>query len=119
MSFISFGKLRATYGTTGNDGLPDYQYLDTYDPANIFMGVRGLYPSGLFNPDLAWELTKKSELGMDLGIYDDRILIHASYYRNRSNNMLLLSPVSSVTGFTSIYDEHPSDNRKQGMGTRA
>ena len=107
LPFISFGKLRASYGTTGNDGLPDYEYLDTYDPTFLFMGVRGLYPSGLFNPDLAWELTKKTELGLDLGMFDDRILIHASYYRNRSNNMLLGGPVSSVTGFTNIYVNTP------------
>jgi TonB-linked SusC/RagA family outer membrane protein len=102
-SFLSFGKLRASYGTSGNDQIGDYQFLDTYDvTGNNYNGVIGVQPSRLFNPDFGWETNKKLEVAIELGFLNDRIFLTAAYYRNRSSNQLVGIPLAGTTGFSSI-----------------
>jgi len=100
-SWLSFGKLRASYGTTGNDQIGDYQFLDTYTTSGIlYNGVIGLKPSRLFNEDFGWETNKKLEAALELGFIQDRIFVTSAWYRNRSSNQLVGIPISGVTGFT-------------------
>jgi TonB-linked SusC/RagA family outer membrane protein len=107
--FLTFGKLRGSYGLTGSDQVPDYQFIDTYSPVYYpYQGSTGLYPNNLFNPDLAWETTKKLEVGIELGFFNGRINILASFYRNRSGNELVQTPVSEVTGFATIASNLPA-----------
>lgn len=102
-AFLSYGKLRGSYGTTGSDQFPDYQFLDTYSLGNTdYEGTIGLRPTQLFNPNLAWEINKKLEFALELGFWKDRILLNAAYYRNRSSNQLIGIPLSDLTGFPSI-----------------
>lgn len=103
MKVLSYGKLRASYGTTGNDQIGDYQYLDTYGISeNQYGGTAGLEPSRLFNPDFGWEINKKLEVALEAGFFKDRITFSASYYRNRSSNQLTGIPLPATTGFNSI-----------------
>ncbi len=54
--FVSFGKLRTSYGTTGNDRIGDYQYLDTWlNTINSYQGQTGIRPARLFNSNYGWE----------------------------------------------------------------
>ena len=100
---LSYGKLRASYGTTGNDQIGDYQYLDTYGiSGNQYGGVAGLQPTRLFNPNFGWEINKKFEVALEAGLFQDRITFSAGYYRNRSSNQLTGTPLPSTTGFSSI-----------------
>jgi TonB-linked SusC/RagA family outer membrane protein len=101
--FLSFGKLRASYGTSGNDQIGDYQFLDTYDvTGNNYNGVIGLQPSRLFNPNFAWETNKKLEIAIELGFVNDRVFLSTAYYRNRSSNQLVGIPLAGTTGFSSL-----------------
>ena len=100
---FSFGKLRASFGITGNDQIGDYQFLDTYAiTPNIYDGVTGLQPARLFNPDFGWETNRKLEAAIDLGFFNDRIFISAAYFRNRSSNQLVGVPLPGTTGFPFI-----------------
>lgn len=102
-SVLSFGKLRGSYGTSGNDQIGDYQFLDTYNVSgNNYQGVIGLQPSRLFNPDFGWETNKKLELAIEAGFLKDRIFVTAAWYRNRSSNQLVGIPLPGTTGFTSL-----------------
>ncbi len=102
-TFLSFGKLRASYGTSGNDQIGDYQFLDTYDvTGNNYNGVIGLQPSRLFNPNFAWETNKKLEIAIELGFVNDRVFLSTAYYRNRSSNQLVGIPLAGTTGFPSL-----------------
>ncbi|WP_339887157.1 SusC/RagA family TonB-linked outer membrane protein [uncultured Flavobacterium sp.] len=102
-AFLSFGKLRASYGTTGSDQIGDYQYLNTYSSSGIsYGGSIGLQPSRLYNPNFGWESNKKIEAALELGFLNDRILLTAATYRNRSSNQLVGLPLPGTTGFTSI-----------------
>lgn len=115
LTFLSYGKLRASYGTTGNDQIGNYQYLDSY-VATIYPynGNPALRPNGLFNPDYSWEINKKLEAALELGFLHDRILLTASYFRNRSSNQLISETLPAQTGFYSITDNFPALVQNKG-----
>lgn len=116
LPLISFAKLRASYGTVGNDQIGDYQYFDTYKTTfNGYAGIKGLIPAKLANPDLEWELTKKLEVALDLGFLKDRILISGAYFRNRTNNSLVSNALSIATGFESVYANLAAVKQQQGL----
>jgi len=100
---LSFGKLRGSYGITGNDQIGDYQFLDTYTSSgNSYQGIIGLLPSRLYNPDFGWESNKKLEVAVETGFLKDRIFFTAAFYRNRSSDQLVGIPLPATTGFTTL-----------------
>ncbi len=114
--FISFGKLRASYGTTGNDQIGDYQYLDSWIPADhTYAGISGLQPARLFNPGYSWEVNKKLEAAIDLGLLKDAILLSFDYYHNRSSNQLIEYALPVQTGFTNIISNFPALVQNTGV----
>jgi TonB-linked SusC/RagA family outer membrane protein len=116
---LSYGKLRASYGTTGNDQIGDYQFTSVYFPytyiPNAYQGITSLLPGGLTNPYLQWEETNKLQFGLDLGFFKDRVLINASYYRNRSSNLLQGYTLPFVTGFPYILKNFPATIQNMGL----
>lgn len=101
--WLSFGKLRGSYGVTGSDAIGDYQYLDTYTlSGSSYNNVVGFYPSRLYNPFFSWEKTRKLELALQLGFFKDAVSIQAAWYRNRSSSQLVGIPLPATTGFSSI-----------------
>jgi TonB-dependent starch-binding outer membrane protein SusC len=115
-TFLSFGKLRGSYGLTGNDQIGDYQYLDTWtSTTNPYSGSRGLRPSRLFNPNYAWELNRKVELAIELGFLKDRITATVAYFQNRSGNQLLSYRLPTQTGFTSVFTNFPAEVQNKGF----
>ncbi|HEY4196240.1 MAG TPA: SusC/RagA family TonB-linked outer membrane protein [Mucilaginibacter sp.] len=116
LPFLSFGKLRGSYGITGNDQTADYKYLDTYSStSNPYQNVSGLIPTSLFNANFGWEVNKKLEGGLELGFLQDKILFTASYYRNRSSNQLVGYTLPSNTGFTTIIENLPATVQNTGI----
>jgi TonB-linked SusC/RagA family outer membrane protein len=111
ISFLSFGKIRGSYGNTGSDQIGNYQYLNLYQPyrtGNPYQGGSALISTGLPNPYLQWEQTRKLQIGLDLGFINNKILINATYVRNRSSNQLLSYNLPIITGFTGIYNNFPA-----------
>ncbi|PRZ19567.1 SusC/RagA family TonB-linked outer membrane protein [Flavobacterium granuli] len=101
---LSFGKLRASYGSTGNDQIGDYQFLDTYvSTGNNYQGIVGLQPARLFNPEFGWESNQKFEMALETGFFKDRIFLTTAYYSNRSSNQLVGMPLPGSTGFSTLY----------------
>lgn len=103
-SVLSFGKLRASYGSTGNDQLPNYQNLALYNTTTAYQGSSALTLSGVSNPDLAWETTKKLEFGLDLGFFKDRLFLTADYYVHHSGNLLTYGNLPNQAGYNSINE---------------
>ncbi|MCK0115239.1 SusC/RagA family TonB-linked outer membrane protein [Gelidibacter sp. F63206] len=100
IEWLSFGKLRGSFGTTGSDRIGDYQFLNTYSlSGNSYEGVVGLEPTQLFNPDFSWETNKKTEGAIELGFFNDRLYLSTAYYRNRASNQLVGIPLPATTGF--------------------
>ena len=100
---MSLGKLRGSYGITGNDQIGDYQYLQSYlIGENQYDGNIGLEPARLYNPNFKWEENKKAEVAIELGLWKNRIYLNLAYYQNRSSNQLIDYALPGTTGFTSI-----------------
>jgi len=72
LPWVSFGKLRGSYGTTGNDQIGDYAFAETYNSTNAargYQGVQGYFPSTFFNSALHWEKNYKAELALELAFF--------------------------------------------------
>ncbi|HEU4633087.1 MAG TPA: TonB-dependent receptor [Flavisolibacter sp.] len=99
-SFLSFGKLRGSYGTTGNDQISDLAYRAFFTSAGTYQGGAALAPNRVNNSELHWQTTKKLEFGLDLGFWERRLELTANYYRNRTADQLGFLNLSSQAGFT-------------------
>lgn len=99
--FISFGKLRASYGVTGNDQIGDYKYLDKWQEITgaTYLGRPGINPVQLADSNYSWEVSRKLEAAIELGLIKDRILITVAHYRNRTGNQLISYVLPGITGF--------------------
>jgi len=115
LSFLSFGKLRASYGIIGSDQIGDYQYLDSYASVPYsYNGVSGLVPTRIANESYRWEQTKKMDIGIDLGFFKDKLSLSAAYYRNISGNQLVAYPLSIQAGFNSYQANLPAEVENKG-----
>jgi len=118
LPLLSFGKLSASYGTTGNDQIGDYGYLSLYTATSgvftPYQSVTGLQPRNLSNPYLQWEETRKFRAGVNIGFLKDRILASANYYLHRSSNELLNYTLPLITGFGSISQNFPAVVQNSG-----
>lgn len=109
---VSFAKLRASYGITGNDQIKDYGYLALWSNqtsgAATYQGLTTIMPNGLANPEYSWETNKKLEFALEGALLKDRLNFSAGFYSNRSSNQLLDSQLPPSVGFTSIQDNLPA-----------
>ena len=104
---ISNLKLRASYGLTGSQGVAPYTSLDqlnTYSayPINgstlspgVTLGIQG-------NPDLRWEKTAQADIGLDVGLLNNRIEFTVDLYRKKTSDLLLNVPLPLTSGYTSV-----------------
>lgn len=103
LPILNFAKLRASYGITGNDQIPDYEYLGGYtSDGSEYDGIPALYPSRLPNTDYKWQKSRKAELALELQMLDSKIMTTIAVYRNRTNNQLVRYTLPPTTGFESI-----------------
>jgi hypothetical protein len=102
LPFISFGKLRSSYGITGNDQIGDYKYLDKWEDINgAYMGNLRIHPVQLADSNYSWEVSRKLESAMELGLFKDRVVMSVAYYRTRTGNQLISYTLPGITGFNS------------------
>lgn len=99
-------KLRLGWGRTGNQEIGDYPAISTYQSAGtaIWDGkqVVGTGPAKIPNPDLKWETTDQINLGLDFGVFNNRINGGLDYFWKKTTDMLLQLPVPQSTGYNSI-----------------
>lgn len=96
-------KLRAGYGETGNQGInDDFAPLARFGKAN-YSDEPGISPSSLGNPDLKWETTREANIGLDVTLAGGRIGVVADYYQRRTDDLLVSRPITSTSGFTSVF----------------
>ena len=100
---ISHGKLRFSYGRTGNDGIGNYAYMTKYSTTPYpYEGIIGMYPANIANENLHWESTYKMDLGLELGLFNDRALFNVTWFHNLSTDLLTNKALASQTGFGTI-----------------
>ena len=99
---VSFFKLKASYGLTGNSSIPNYRYLSQYTTI-AYGGTSGLGASQTPNPDLSWETTAQLDVGFDFGLFNDRVTGEIDYYNKQTRDLLLSAPIPATSGFTSQF----------------
>jgi TonB-linked SusC/RagA family outer membrane protein len=114
LTFLSFGKLRASYGVTGNDQIPDYQYLTAYNSGAVYNGITSLAPSRIANPNYSWETTKQLEAAIELGFLKNQIMLTVARYRRKSDNQLVTYPLPYQSGFSGYQANLPAVVQNSG-----
>ncbi len=103
---ISNLKLRTSYGLTGNSEIPSYSSLSLLSSnyATIYNDSRvsGTGLSRLANPDLKWEKTAQADVGLEIGLFNNRVNIEADFYYRKTTDMLLDAPVPQTSGYATI-----------------
>lgn len=110
---ISELKIRASYGLTGNDDIPQFLYAALYG-VTTYGGQPGIYPSSIPNPDLKWETSAQINLGLDLGLFDNRISLSADVYNKHTKDLLLSRPLPTSSGF-SVITENIGEVENKGI----
>ena len=107
---LSFGKLRASWGKTGNDA-PPYSVKSVFTPGNIYLpfgqiafpfaGVNAFEVSNqIGNPELSPELTQEYEFGGDLRFFNSRVNFDIAYYNRITTKQILAVPIATTSGYT-------------------
>lgn len=99
---VDFLKLRASYGVSGNDKIGDFRYRGLLDGEGVYVIndqiVTGTALGIMSNPDLKWEQTKQTNIGLDLYTLQRKIQITAEYYIKKTEDLLSQPPVPGITG---------------------
>ena len=104
---FTYGKLFANYGTTGSDQTTPYSYQSNWAPvsyASPFQGFQPYMPLNLYNPNYGWGRQGELNLGLDLGMVHDRVLVNFSLYSKRTSNQLIAYSLPSQAGFPSVVE---------------
>lgn len=97
---LSFLKLRASYGKTGNQNFGNFASRALFSGDAGYVGIPGQRPSQLGNEVLGWESTLQADAGLEYGFFDGRISGEVDVYQKRTIDLLLLQPVPGTSGFT-------------------
>ncbi len=100
--WLSALKLRASYGVNGNNNISAYRAYGTYSTLQ-YAAYTGMAPSTPANPNLSWEKNKTWNVGVDGGIFDDRLTGSLDVYYRKTTDMLLSKQVPYTTGFGSNF----------------
>ncbi|WP_172594540.1 SusC/RagA family TonB-linked outer membrane protein [Mariniphaga sediminis] len=101
---VSNLKLRASFGTVGNNNIGNYSAIALLSSANYIVGDMkegGYQPASFGNKDLGWEMVSTADVGLDMGFLNNRINLTLDYYVANTRDLLLNVPVPQITGFNS------------------
>lgn len=105
---VSFAKIRGSYGVTGNNNIGNYtSYALVDNTVNVAFGdniAPGAAVSSLANRNLGWETTKQFDVGLDLGLFNDRVQVVYDYYSKTTTNLLYSVQIAQESGFGSFND---------------
>lgn len=106
LPFLSFGKLRMSYGVNGNaSGIGAYTLQGSYNSTK-YNGNTGFLIGTLPNPALRWEKTRTVEAGMDLGFFNNRLNANFTFYDRLTMDKYAEFSLPSTTGFSSITNNN-------------
>lgn len=126
VNWLSDLKLRASYGITGNaGGISPYQSLSTvastgsnYQINHIY--TTGINPTGIANPDLRWEKSQQTNIGLDIGLFNNRVSVVVDAYHKKTKDLLYIKTLPLSSGYGSITGNFASlENRGIEFSTNA
>jgi TonB-dependent starch-binding outer membrane protein SusC len=98
---ISFLKPRVSWGVVGNSEIGNFQYQALYQASN-YAGLSGMIPTSVASPDLRWETTYQTDIGLDFGFLDNRITGEIDYYVKNTEDLLLSVNLPGTSGFNNV-----------------
>ncbi|WP_266206130.1 SusC/RagA family TonB-linked outer membrane protein [Pontibacter kalidii] len=99
--WFEFGKLRASWGKTGNqDGIGIYSYMPLASGGYNYGAETGLAVTSLGNPDLKWETSTQADIGLDLSFLNGRLTFTYDYFHKETDDLLYNVPTLATSGFT-------------------
>jgi TonB-dependent starch-binding outer membrane protein SusC len=101
--WLSFLKLKASYGLTGNAEIPNFAARGLYSGDAGYGGTPGTRPSQLANPDLKWETTVGLDVGFEAAFLSNRIVLEADFYTRNTKDLLLNVEVPGTSGFATQF----------------
>ena len=104
VSQISELKMRGSWGLVGNNRIGNYDAIARTGTSYYVLNgalVNAVNPINYPNPDLGWEKTRQWNVGLELGLLNERIRLEADFYNSRSVDLLLNVPVPTLTGYSS------------------
>lgn len=107
--WISDLKLRASYGLAGNFDIGNYTYMSQITKANYVLNgslAGGRRMNSVGNPNLGWERVYEWNIGLDFGIFNDRVLFLADFYRRNTKDLLLDVELPASSGFSSAKENN-------------
>ncbi len=104
--------LRASYGVTGNERVGNYDFTGAFLPGSVYNGVNGVAPIRLGNPDLTWENTTSTNLGVDLAMFKNRLNISVDAWEKNTTDLLATVPLPEESGFSGIRKNVGAVNNK-------
>ncbi|OYX23657.1 MAG: SusC/RagA family TonB-linked outer membrane protein [Algoriphagus sp. 32-45-6] len=102
-SFFNELKLRASWGISGNNSIGNYEHIANLNNSNSSFGgtlANGQSPANFANSDLSWEKSQSTNIGLDVGVFNNRIFASIEYYTKLNSDLLLNIPVPTSSGFS-------------------
>ncbi|MBI9064149.1 MAG: SusC/RagA family TonB-linked outer membrane protein [Marinilabiliaceae bacterium] len=103
LGLFSNFKLRASYGINGSQGIEPYSSLSKYSAQSYSFDNNktiGIGPAQMANPDLRWEKTAQTNIGLDMGFFKNRIAFTFDVYHKKTTDLLYLVSLPATSGFT-------------------
>ncbi len=114
--WLSELKLRTSIGVTGNQSIPLYRNLQTYGLGNPYsfggQFVTPIVPEALVNEDMKWESTRQVDVGVDVGLWDNRLSLIADFYHKKTSDLLFSVQIPRQGGFSSMLQNIGSVENK-------
>ncbi len=119
-NFINSLKFRASWGRTGNNGIDNYIYDQTYNSGlDYFLGdaiVSGIALTNLANPLIKWETTEQYDIGFDASFFNNRLTVEADYFNRKSYDVLYTNfPVPATLGVTTLSAQNSAAVLNKGF----
>jgi TonB-linked SusC/RagA family outer membrane protein len=96
-TIVSDLRLKASYAIVGNTDIGNFPYLGTFGAAQ-YASQTGIAFDNTGNPDLRWERSRKTNFGLDLGLFTNRVKIAADYFKNDVDDLVLFAPTAPSLG---------------------
>lgn len=110
---ISQLKLRASMGRTGSDNLPAFSFLPTFSANAGYNGNTGTLVGAVPNENIKWETTDQLDLGLEFGLFDNRLNAEIVYFEKNTSDIILLVPIVNETG-TLLQNQNVADVSNKG-----
>jgi TonB-linked SusC/RagA family outer membrane protein len=120
LDWLSNLKVRASYGLTGNNNIPQYSYMNSINTSNYAFGtgngslISGMASnsSALGNPEITWEQTAEANYGIDFGLFNNRLSVSVEHYNSNTIQLLLQQPAMYITGHQTFWNNIGKVNNK-------